>query len=82
MTDEDLIALVQEYFASVDSQDIDRVMSTLSIVLIAKEIDTMLDFWRERDVSLSRELARRQVTEARVRPHYVIVSAPSLGDNL
>jgi len=30
MTDEDLIALVQEYFAGVDSQDIDRVLSTVS----------------------------------------------------
>ena len=30
MTDEDLIALVQEYFAGVDSQDIDRVLSTLT----------------------------------------------------
>ena len=27
MTDEDLIALVQEYFAGVDSQDSDRVLS-------------------------------------------------------
>ena len=26
MTDEDLIALVQEYFAGVDSQNIDRVL--------------------------------------------------------
>jgi ketosteroid isomerase-like protein len=30
MTDEDLIALVQEYFAGVDSEDVDRVLSTLT----------------------------------------------------
>jgi hypothetical protein len=30
MTDEDMIALVQEYFAGVDSQDIDRILSTLA----------------------------------------------------
>ena len=30
MTDEDMIALVQEYFAGVDNEDIDRVLSTLT----------------------------------------------------
>jgi hypothetical protein len=29
MTDEDMIALVQEYFAGVDNENIDRVLSTL-----------------------------------------------------